>query len=199
MNALLAAAGAGLAATVFWTIAADAAARRRMTIGALPAVLPLLAASAAAAAAIGGAHAAAAVACAGVAVAGWVDARTGSIFDPLTATVLLASLALCAVEGAALEGIFGAASVGAALLLLHALTGGRGLGLGDVKLGTALGMALGVSAGLTALGLAFIFGGAYGVLLVATRRARAGTAIRFGPFVAAGTFAALALPLGIRP
>jgi leader peptidase (prepilin peptidase) / N-methyltransferase len=199
MNALLAATGSALAAVALWTIAADAAARRRVTIGTLPIVLPVVAAAAAAIAAVAGAHAAAAAGCAGVAVAAWIDARSGSIFDPLTATVMLASLMLCAVDGTVPGGIFGAASAGGVLLLLHALTNGRGFGLGDVKLGATIGMALGASAGLTAIGLAFIFGGAYGVWLIATKRATAQTAIRFGPFIAAGTFTALALPLVLRP
>jgi len=79
---------------------------------------------------------------------------------------------------------------------LHAVSRGRGLGLGDVKLGTALGAALGLVSGLTAIALAFIFGGGYGVWLLATGRARAGSSIHFGPFIAAGAYVALLAPLG---
>ena len=80
---------------------------------------------------------------------------------------------------------------------MHAISKQRGIGLGDVKLrGAALGMALGLSGGLTAIALAFVFGGAYGVWLLATRRAQRGASIRFGPFIAAGTFATLLVPLG---
>jgi leader peptidase (prepilin peptidase)/N-methyltransferase len=199
MNVLLAAAGSAVSAVAFWGVASDAAGRRRVTIGTLPGRLPLLAGCAAALAAIAGAHAAAVAACAGVTVAAWVDARTGSIFDPLTVTVMAVSIALSGIEGVALDGVSGAAAVGAALLLIHVVTGGRGRGLGDVKLGATLGMALGVSSGLIAIGLAFIFGGAYGAWLLATRRAAPHSAIRFGPFIAAGTFTALALPLALRP
>ncbi len=196
MNALLGAGGAAAASVLYWTIAADAAARRRLTIGSLPPLLPVLVALTAYAGAVGGLPLSAVVAGAGAGVAGVVDARTGSIFDPLTLALLLASLALGALNGSLTDGLYGAVAVGGALFMLHALSRGRGLGLGDVKLGGALGMALGLSTGALAIALAFVFGGGYGVWLLTTRRARPGTPVRFGPFIAAGTFAALLAPLG---
>ena len=191
MNAALAATATAGATVMYWMIADDAASRRSMKIGSLPPLLPAAAAITACIASIAGISAPAVAATAGVAVAGLVDARTGSIYDPLTVSILLASLVLALVNGSVVDGCCGAAAVGAALLALHALSRGRGIGLGDVKLGTALGMALGPSGGLTAIALAFVFGGAYGAWLLATRRARRGTSIRFGPFMAAGTFATL--------
>jgi leader peptidase (prepilin peptidase) / N-methyltransferase len=186
---------AALAAMLYWAIAAHAATRRCLTIGTLPPQLLALVAGGAAIACADGARAASIAALAGVAVAGWADARTGAIFDPLTLSITVASLALSAAAGNALDGAYGAGAAGAALLLLYAVTDGRGLGLGDVKLGAALGMALGAAAGLTALGLAFIFGAVYGVWLLATKRAHAESAVRFAPFIAAGTFATVLLPL----
>jgi leader peptidase (prepilin peptidase)/N-methyltransferase len=196
VNAPLAASVAAAACVLFWTIAADAAGRRRTTIGTLPPLLPVAVAVAAGAAACGGAHAAAIAATAGAAVAGFVDARTGLIFDPLAAALMIAAFALTALDGSLSDGLAGAASVGGGLLFLHALSGGRGLGLGDVKLGAGLGMALGFTGGIAAIALAFVFGGGYGTWLLATRRASAGASIRFGPFIAAGTFVALLVPLG---
>jgi leader peptidase (prepilin peptidase)/N-methyltransferase len=198
MNAALAATAATAATILYWTIAAGAAGRRQTTIGTFPPLLPIVVAASAGAAALGGVHASAIAATAGAAVAGVVDARTGSIFDPLTAAVLFASLALSALDGSLADGLNGAACLGGALLFLHALSGGRGLGLGDVKLGAGLGMALGFSAGVAAIALAFVFGGAYGTWLLASKRASAGASIRFGPFMAAGTFVALLVPLGYR-
>jgi leader peptidase (prepilin peptidase)/N-methyltransferase len=195
MNGALAATCTAGATVMYWMIADDAASRRCTSIGALPPLLPVAAAIAACVAAIAGISMPAVAATAGVAVAGVVDARTGSIYDPLPASMLFASLALALVSGSAIDGCCGAAAVGAALLGLHAISRGRGIGLGDVKLGTALGMALGLSSGLTAIALAVVFGGGYGAWLLATRRARGGTSIRFGPFIAAGTFAALLAPL----
>lgn len=194
MNGALAAAGAGAAVLLYWRIAVSSAARRRLTIGTLPLGIPLFAVAGASGAALEGFHAPAIFAGAGVAVAGIVDARTGSIFDPLTGAVLLISLALALLDGSSLESAGGAACVGGALLVLYLLTDGRGIGLGDVKLGIALGAALGASSGLTALAFAFIFGGSYGGWLLATQRAARDTAIRFAPFMAAGTFAALLAP-----
>lgn len=136
-------------------------------------------------------NAAVVAAVAGATVAGVVDARTGYIPDPLTAATMLASLLFAALERTFVDGLSGSVAVGGSLLALHALSGGRGLGLGDVKLGTALGMGLGLSDGLLATALAFVFGGLYGAWLLATRRAKLGTPVRFGPFIAAGTLAAV--------
>ncbi len=196
MNAALAATATAGATVMYWTIAENAATRRRMVLGSLPPLLPAAAAVTACIASLAGGSAPAIAATAGVAVAGLVDVRTGSIFDPLTASMLLASLMLAAVNGSVVDGCRGAVSVGAALLALHAISNGRGIGLGDVKLGAALGMALGVVGGLTAIALAFVFGGTYGAWLLATRRAQRKTSIRFGPFIAAGTFVSLLVPLG---
>jgi len=195
VNALLAASATAAATAFYWTIAADAAGRRRLSIGTLPPALPLIAA---AAAGLAGPAASAIPASAGAAVAGMVDARTGSIFDPLTATLFISALACAAVDGRLPDALDGCASVAGALFFLHALSGGRGLGLGDVKLGAGLGAALGMAAGISAVALAFVLGGIYGSWLLATKRARAGASIRFGPFLAAGTYAALLVPFGHR-
>jgi leader peptidase (prepilin peptidase)/N-methyltransferase len=191
VNAALAAAGAAAATILYWTIAADAAGRRDTTIGTLPLPIPALVGAAAFAGAWAGLPPAAIGAFAGATVAGVVDARTGFIFDPLTRAMLLVSLLLSALDSALLNGLYGGAAVGGSLLLLHALSGGRGFGLGDVKLGAALGVALGLSSGLLATALAFIFGGVYGGWMLATKRATPRTPVRFGPFIAAGAFAAV--------
>ena len=199
MKTLLFAAAAVAATVVYWTIAADAAGRRRLTIGTLPLVVPALTAAGAFAAVSAGLPVSAVAAGAGAAVAGVVDARTGSIFDPLTGTMAGVAATLAAIDGSLVDGVLGALAVGGGLFFLHALSSGHGLGLGDVKLGAALGLSLGVSLGLTAIALAFVFGGGYGTWLLAAKRARPGTPIRFGPFIAAGTFAALLVPAGFRP
>ena len=196
-RALAAAVASALAAIVFWMLAADAARKRRLALGTLPPALPLIVGSAAAGAYAIGAQPAALAALAGVAVAGLADARTGAIFDPLTAGVLLAAGLLAIVQGSIVAGLIGFAGVGTALLFLHAVTAGRGLGLGDVKLGAVLGMALGPAAGFTAIGAAFVLGAGYGAWLLARKRAHAGTPIRFAPFIAAGTFAAILAPIAV--
>lgn len=76
------------------------------------------------------------------------------------------------------------------LLLLHFVTRGRGMGLGDVTLALFLGFLLGQSTWL-ALFLAFVLGAIVGLLLLAFGRAHWGRPIPFGPFLILGTFLAL--------
>jgi len=132
----------------------------------------------------------------GVCVAAAYDARTGFIPDRLTCATTLLALGLAAASGVAAAACQGACAVGGALLALHLLTRGRGLGLGDVKLGTAIGAGLGFRAGALALVVAFGAGALYAGWLLATRRARRHDAIPFGPFLAAGTLTAAAAALG---
>lgn len=194
MNPLTAGILAAASVGAFWAIAERAARPRRLALGVMPPALLPLTSTGAAIAATFGAQPAEIGALAGVAVAGWVDARTGFIFDPITAVLFIISFAACACTGSALHALSGAIAIGATLLLVHALTGGRGLGLGDVKLGTAVATALGVAPGFLAIGGAFVIGAAYGVWLLATKRAHTGSAIRFGPFIATGTFIAVLSP-----
>jgi len=77
------------------------------------------------------------------------------------------------------------------LLFLHIITSGRGMGLGDVKLGFLLGLTLGFPLSLAALALAFVVGGVVGLALVVLRKASFGKPIPFGPFLAVGIFFAL--------
>jgi len=131
---------------------------------------------------------------AGTVVAALIDARTGLIPDAVSRGTALLALALAAGSGLSAAAFTGAAAVGGMLLLLHLLTAGRGLGLGDVKLGIAIGVGFGAPLGVIALGVAFVAGGAYAIWLLATNRARRGDIVRFGPFLAAGTLAAVLTP-----
>lgn len=142
-------------------------------------------------AAAAGAKPAQVLACAATVVAGLVDARTGAIFDPLNALFLISSFGFRVIEGSVTAAFVGSLAAGGSLLALHVASGGHGIGRGDVKLGFALGAALGTIPGLIALGFAFTGGAAYGSWLLATRRAQRGSAIRFGPFIAAGNVLAL--------
>jgi prepilin signal peptidase PulO-like enzyme (type II secretory pathway) len=98
----------------------------------------------------------------------------------------------------------GRAGVGMALLagfyLVLRLISPRGMGGGDVKLAGLLGLYLGWS-GWAALvvgaSAAFVFGGVFAVVLLATRRARLATAIPFGPWMIAGAWTGLVAGDGI--
>lgn len=130
----------------------------------------------------------------GTLLAATSDARTGIIPDYVTRSTAVAALTLAALNGAVAAAAVGACAVGGALLALHLVSRGRGLGLGDVKLGVAIGAGLGPLAGALAVGAAFVLGAAYAIALLATRRAQRGDAIAFGPFLAAGTLAVTLLP-----
>jgi leader peptidase (prepilin peptidase)/N-methyltransferase len=105
-----------------------------------------------------------------------------------------------AVIGLVLDGLvtghwsIGSALAGAGIWLLAIggiwfLSGGRGMGMGDVKLAPALGLMLGwVGFGSAVVGLmgAWLIGGVVAIGLMISRRARSGTAIPFGPFLIAG-------------
>ena len=88
----------------------------------------------------------------------------------------------------------GSALIGGAIWVvviggLWLVTGGRGMGFGDVKLAPVLGVTLGwvgVSAAAVGLLMAFGIGAVVGLVLMATRRAGRRTALPFGPFLLIG-------------
>ena len=83
--------------------------------------------------------------------------------------------------------VIGMCSVGLVFLLLHLLTGGNGLGMGDVKLVAAAGLLLGWSSML----LAVLIGSLSGAIIHSVRMRRgAGKKLAFGPYLAAGIWIA---------
>lgn len=136
----------------------------------------------------------ASIAVCGSIAGGVIDLRTGLIPNRLTRTTALVATGCAAAGGDAVAALLGALAGGALLFALHALTGGRGLGYGDVKMGLAIGAGFGPAGALVAIGTSFVLGGAYAGWLLASRRATRGETIAFGPFLAAGSCAsALAL------
>jgi leader peptidase (prepilin peptidase)/N-methyltransferase len=129
-----------------------------------------------------------------------IDARIRRLPDPLTAAAYAGTLALLAVAAAAGAhwGQLGRAAAGGAVLagclLALALVGPGAVGLGDVKLAASAGTALawygwgllvaGVFAGL-------LLAACYGLVLLVLGRATLRHQIPFGPFLLAGTFAAV--------
>ncbi len=76
--------------------------------------------------------------------------------------------------------------------LLFALTRGRGMGFGDVKLSFILGLLLGFPNIIVALYLAFLTGAFVSIILVVCRKIRFfGGTIPFGPFLVGSTIIAL--------
>lgn len=83
--------------------------------------------------------------------------------------------------------LIGLISVSAVFLLLHILTGGQGLGMGDVKLVGAAGLLL----GWPNMILAVLAGSLSGAIIHSLRMKRgAGRRLAFGPYLAAGIWLA---------
>jgi leader peptidase (prepilin peptidase)/N-methyltransferase len=123
----------------------------------------------------------------GAILAACVDARTGRIPNVISRATAIAAIALAAYAGDATAALWGTVLAGGAVFALYALTFGAGIGLGDVKLAAAIGAGFGAYPAAVALGSAFVLGGTYGAWLILMRGARRTDAIRFGPFLAAGT------------
>lgn len=124
---------------------------------------------------------------AATAVAAITDMQTGLIYDAAIVPALLSVLATGALEGQAVMRLAGAGACFAALGSLYVITRGRGIGLGDLKLGACIGAALGAAAGVAAIGIAFIAGGFAAAALLVSGRAGRKTEVRFAPYLALGT------------
>jgi prepilin signal peptidase PulO-like enzyme (type II secretory pathway) len=77
------------------------------------------------------------------------------------------------------------------LLLIHLITKGRGMGLGDVKFAVLGGLLVGPKLFLIWLFLAFLTGAVAGIILILGKKAGLKSQIAFGPFLV------LAIPLAI--
>ena len=101
------------------------------------------------------------------------------------------------IAGAALPGanivevIAGGLLAGGILFVPVLLTGGVGMGMGDVKLVTFVGLALGFTNAVPALLLMALAGGAVAVFLLVTGLRRRGDPIPYAPFISVGALATL--------
>lgn len=89
-----------------------------------------------------------------------------------------------------------ASAVGAGVFffLLWYMTGGTGMGFGDVKLAFVLPLFLGSGEGVAALFVAFWIGAAVSLALVAWKRKKMKDEIPFGPFLVLGALIILVFP-----
>src|SRR4051794_17692812 len=99
--------------------------------------------------------------------------------------------------GGELERLLAGAAAGGCFLLA-ALASPAGMGMGDVKLATVLGLFLGEEVAV-ALFVALVAGVAVGVVIIARKGARAGrkTVLAFGPFLALGGVVAVIAGQGL--
>jgi leader peptidase (prepilin peptidase)/N-methyltransferase len=129
-------------------------------------------------------------------IAAILDFRTGRIPNVVTYTafIVLVILACMASDSAA---VLGCVCTTAPLLLLHILTKGKGMGLGDVKFAACIGVAFGPEQGLITLGFAFIAGGLFALYGLISGTFALKSRIPFAPFLTAGVLFQLYLPLRI--
>ena len=90
-----------------------------------------------------------------------------------------------------LEVLAGGALAGGVLLVPALLTGGVGMGMGDVKLAAFVGLALGFANIAPALLFMGLGGGAAAALLLLTGQRHRGQPIPYAPFISAGALATL--------
>lgn len=124
-----------------------------------------------------------------------VDWRTYTIPNGLNLAILALGIVRVATDpGRWLHYLVGMVSVSGLFLLLHVLTGGRGLGMGDVKLMAGAGLLLGWMNIL----LAMLIGSVSGVLIHSLRMRRgAGNRLAFGPYLAFGIWVAALFGTGL--
>lgn len=118
-----------------------------------------------------------------------MDLRYGLLYDKLVLPLFIMGLLLSVMDISLpwQDAVTGAFSAGGFLWGLRMISGG-GLGLGDVKLGLAIGAWLGWQAVAVALFLAFLAGGMAASFLLLMCKGRPETAIPFGPFLALGAY-----------
>lgn len=82
-------------------------------------------------------------------------------------------------------------AIGGFFLFLIFITKGKGMGGGDVKLGSFMGLVLGFPGAIIALVLAFFTGALVALGLIAVKKKKFGQTIPFGPFLALGSIMVL--------
>ncbi len=130
----------------------------------------------------------------GIAVSAQTDAECGAVFDGVTLCALAGCIALDMLGGALPAASFGSVAGAGIIALPHLLTRGRGMGMGDVKLGAVLGAGMGVHAAIVAIGAAFVSGAALCSWQLLRGLLRRGDSVRFAPYLAVG--AAIAMLVG---
>jgi prepilin signal peptidase PulO-like enzyme (type II secretory pathway) len=119
-------------------------------------------------------------------VAALTDLSTGLIFDGVSWAAACGVFCASLLSGTLVAAVFGMLTGAGPLVLLILITRGRGVGLGDVKVAAIVGAALGAPSALLMLGVAYVAGALWGIVLIARRRATRKERIAFAPFLAFG-------------
>lgn len=108
------------------------------------------------------------------------DLKYQIIPDSMVGIGLIGAVAQRGIIG---QNILAGAAAAAFFSLLYAITRGRGMGLGDVKLAFLLGVLLGFPAIAVCVYLAFLTGAVVGVILMLLGKKNFHSTIAFGPFL----------------
>lgn len=121
------------------------------------------------------------------------DALSYRVPNAVTYPAMLGALVLGAVmPDADIVSVLAGGLLAAVVMLVPSLlTGGAGMGMGDVKLATFAGLALGFEHAVAALLITALAGGVVAALLLATGLRRRGEPIPYAPFISAGALAVL--------
>lgn len=123
-----------------------------------------------------------------------IDIRLGIIPDEVNIFLGVLGVLLVIAPGvqgsAALSALIGAVVAGAFFAALIAITHGKGMGVGDLKLVIPLGLLFGWPSILLVLIAAFVIGAIAGVIAIALKEKTMKGAIAFGPFLALGAVTA---------
>jgi leader peptidase (prepilin peptidase)/N-methyltransferase len=120
----------------------------------------------------------------------FIDFRHYIIPDVLNITLLITVVIFRIViwNGNILDPVLGLVAGGGLFLLIHILTKGRGMGLGDVKLIGVLGLYFGLAETMVTVGLSFIIGAVIMMVLLLTKIKKRKDQIPFGPYIALAAY-----------
>lgn len=126
-------------------------------------------------------------------VSAQTDVQCGLIFDSVTLGALAVLLLRAAGTGTLPAACIGCVALAALLGAVWVASGGRGMGLGDVKFAAVMGAAFGCAWGVAALGAAFISGGMAAAMLLLARRLDRSSTLPLAPFLTIGCVFATAM------
>lgn len=126
-----------------------------------------------------------------------VDLLDMTVFDAVTLPAAAAAFLFNLALGRGAIELLAAAGAGAGFFLLqYAISKGRWIGGGDIRIGAMMGAMLGFPGVLAALFIAYVLGAAAAVVLLAARKASWSSQLAFGTFLSAA--AAIVLFVGDR-
>ncbi len=124
-----------------------------------------------------------------------IDLRTFYLPDTYILLLTIAAIArYITTQSDLMRAVWGVVIGTGGLFFLWAITRGKGIGFGDVKLMIPLGIIFGVKGIITLLFIAFVVGGMVGVFLLISKKATMKTAIPFGPYLAGVAILLLIFP-----